>query len=167
MLMARWACGKLVKRTLPVLSGSYIQVSPLSVRENETGINRPVASVRKITSLLDMNFSTKDIKELNNSPVEKRRETAMPPRGFNICWNCNEEGHLFTKCPQPLTGHYCQKCGLRDSNHLWCTNYKERRDHLQEKTKAYEKKKEKDWQLPTLSTSNANKKLLDLTSEKS
>lgn len=47
-------------------------------------------------------------------------KVAVKRSEFLICWNCQDIGHLFSKCPKPQMAVFCFTCGLKGAITLTC-----------------------------------------------
>uniref|UniRef100_V5IA64 CCHC-type domain-containing protein n=1 Tax=Anoplophora glabripennis TaxID=217634 RepID=V5IA64_ANOGL len=56
--------------------------------------------------------SYQESRSVNSRPVRKVDD--IRPNRSVICWNCQEGGHVSTKCPKPKTKKFCYRCGHTD-----------------------------------------------------
>lgn len=56
----------------------------------------------------------------NRNPIgQPSRGNCVKPKGKQetkkvLCWNCQNDGHIFNECPKPRRGIFCYKCGTKN-----------------------------------------------------
>lgn len=84
------------------------QVNAVSHEEHypndNTDVEYDVAAIRR-TERRENNAG-----ERENTQVTAHRQS---PYSNVICWNCENQGHIFNSCPTPRQGIFCFKCGMK------------------------------------------------------
>lgn len=63
--------------------------------------------------------TNEDYLEAFIKPQHRMRPTIKDSSKW-LCWNCNQQGHGFRDCLQPVSGIFCFRCGHKGSRTPWC-----------------------------------------------
>lgn len=97
------------------------QHNPLRVSEIEYPTKFSTAS----SSVSSAPFSTTPQTLPNGPPglafhLEAMKFPAGNRTEFAICWNCDDIGHVFSKCPKPQMAYFCFGCGQKGAISINC-----------------------------------------------